>query len=79
MRRVKFIKAMDYARRFGLTRDDRLALSEMMLWRDVDSWKTLTEDELTRMLDAFEGYSLITFLQSGGDLSTLRRGSPTTE
>ena len=71
---VKFTKAMGYARRFGLSRDDRLAFAEVLLWRDVASWKDLSEEDLVRVLDAFEGYVLITFLHTGGDLATLRPG-----
>lgn len=60
---AKRTKALDYARRYGLTREDRISLAETLLWRDVDSWKSLTEDELVRLLDALEGYALITHLR----------------
>lgn len=59
-RTVKFRKAMLYVDTVGLTREDRIGLAEMILRRDVDSWKTLTEPELDRLLDAFEGFALIT-------------------
>ncbi len=58
-------KAMLYASNYGLNREDRLSLSEMILRRDVDSWKSLTEPELIRVLDALEGFGLITHLRTG--------------
>lgn len=50
---------MHYCTIYRLDRDDRIGLAEMILRRDVESWKTLTEPELIRLLDALEGYSLI--------------------
>ena len=61
---VKRRKAMAYAKTYGLSRQDRLDLAEMILRRDVTSWKDLDEDQLTRMLDALEGFSLISHLLS---------------
>lgn len=72
-------KAMGYARRYNLTREDRLQLAEVLLWRDVHSWKTLNEPELCRVLDALEGYALITHLRwSKGERSDCERvdGAP---
>lgn len=72
-------KAMSYARRYNLTREDRLQLAEVLLWRDVASWKTLSEPELCRVLDALEGYALITHLRwSKGERSDCERvdGAP---
>lgn len=40
-------------------REDRLHLAEVILWRDVKSWKDLSDGEVGRLLDAFEGYALI--------------------
>ena len=34
----------------------------MLLWRDVASWKDLTDAEIIRVLDAFEGFTLINSL-----------------
>lgn len=62
------------ARELWLTREDRLDLAEKLLWRDVESWKDLSEPEINRMLDALEGFVLIQFLRaerfgsSGGKL-----------
>ena len=50
------------AKQLRLTREDRLQLAEVLLWRDVPSWSALTDDEIGRLLDAFEGYALIAML-----------------
>lgn len=39
-----------------LDRDDRLALAEVVLNREVDSWKSLSLDEARRLLDQMSGY-----------------------
>ena len=51
------------ARELGFTREDRIDLAEKLLWRDVESWKDLSSAEVTRLLDAFEGYELISFIR----------------
>lgn len=58
-RRKMLGKAMAWARTYDLDREDRLALAENLLWRDVNSWKDLTDEELVRLLDCLEGYHLI--------------------
>ena len=63
-RTVKLKKAMWYADLYKLDRQERLELSEMILRRDIESWKSLTEEELVRVLDALEGFGLITHLKS---------------
>ncbi len=50
------------AKQLRLSREDRLQLAEVLLWRDVPSWSALTDDEIARLLDAFEGYALIAHL-----------------
>lgn len=50
---------MLYAARYELDREDRLALAENLLWRDVHSWKDLAEEDLDRLLDCLEGYTLV--------------------
>jgi hypothetical protein len=62
---VRLRKALAYAKTYGLTRDDRLGLAEIILRRDVTSWKQLDRAELDRLLDALEGYALIAHLRSG--------------
>lgn len=61
-RATKFSKAMQYAKTYGLDRDERLSLASTLLWRDVTSWKDLSEDDLVRLLDAMEGFALLTHL-----------------
>lgn len=61
---AKFTKAMGYARTYGLDRDDRLSLASTLLWRDVTSWKDLTEDDLVRLLDCLEGFCLVSHLMT---------------
>jgi hypothetical protein len=55
---------MHYANLFKLSRDERLEFSEMILHRDVESWKDITETEWIRILDALEGHQLLTHLQT---------------
>jgi hypothetical protein len=62
---VRRRKAMHYADLFEMTRDERIGFSEMILHRDVESWKDLTLDEWNRILDALEGAFLIRHLRTG--------------
>ena len=55
-------KALSKAKEYQLTREDRLGLASMLVCRDVESWKTLTEAELVRVLDAFDGFFYIATL-----------------
>lgn len=55
-------KLMMLAKEMGLTRDERIELSQMILRRDITSWKQLDDDQVIRMLDALEGHLLITAL-----------------
>lgn len=48
-----------WADQLGLSRAERLALSEYLLRRDVGSWRSLADVEVNRLLDALEGYHLI--------------------
>ena len=45
----------------GLTRDERIELSRAILWRDIVTWKQLTDEQVSRMLDALEGYEKISW------------------
>lgn len=47
----------------GLDRDQRLELAEYLLRRDVTSWNHLDDDQIGRLLDALEGYQLISELK----------------
>lgn len=55
-------KLFIYASNFGLTRDERIELSEMLLRRDITSWNDLSESQVLRLLDAFEGAALLHYL-----------------
>ena len=55
----KLLKLFMYADTFGLTRDERLELAQMILRRDITTWKTLEPAQIDRMLDAFEGATLL--------------------
>jgi hypothetical protein len=50
------------AKEIGLTRDERLEMSCYLLRRDVTTWKTLSDEQVCRLLDAFEGHHLVTSL-----------------
>lgn len=43
----------------GLTSDERVELAQYMLRRDVTSWVKLDDGQVSRLLDAMEGYQLI--------------------
>ena len=53
-----------WVRELNFTRDERLALAEYLLRRDIKSWDDLSEEQVCRLLDAFEGHSLIEELLS---------------
>jgi hypothetical protein len=50
---------MMVSREIGLTRDERLELASYVLRRDVATWRTLSDEQVWRMLDALEGYELV--------------------
>lgn len=59
---VRRRKLFGYAATFGMSRQERIDLAEMMLRRDVTSWKDLNGEQVNRLLDAFEGAALIMHL-----------------
>lgn len=64
----KFRKAMTVAKKFDLTREDRLDLAEYLLRRDVQSWTNLTVSQLDRLLDALDGCEyILQLINSGGN------------
>ncbi len=63
-RTLKLRKAMMYADSYGMTRDERISLSEIVLRRDITSWTQLSEAQLGRMLDVFEGHALVAHMLS---------------
>jgi hypothetical protein len=50
------------ARNLGMTDAERIDFAEVILRRDVTTWKDLTFVEAGRLIDAFEGYEKITWL-----------------
>lgn len=60
-------KAFAIATKIGLDRQDRISLSNMVLCMDHDSWGHLSDVQLARVLDAMEGFALITYLLNHDD------------
>lgn len=52
-------KLMMVAREWGLTDEERYELSSFLLRRDVRSWKSLTDGQVSRLLDGFEVAELL--------------------
>ena len=46
----------------GLERDERIELSKAILWRDITSWKHLSDEQVVRILDALEGFEKVRWL-----------------
>jgi hypothetical protein len=57
-------KLFVYSKQLGLTTNERIELAEMLLRRDIKSWKDLDDGQVDRMLDAIEGALLVTYLLS---------------
>lgn len=47
----------------GLSTEGRLALAEMLLRHDISSFKELSDEQVIRLLDAIEGFQLISELK----------------
>lgn len=52
------------ARSIGLDDDERLEFAEMVLKRDVNTWSTLTTDEMRKLADYLHGYELVSALRA---------------
>jgi hypothetical protein len=50
------------ARNLGMTDQERLDFAEVILRKDIESWKDFTASEAGRLIDAFEGYEKITWM-----------------
>lgn len=46
----------------GLSKEERMELATYLLRRDVVTFKGLEDDQVDRLLDALEGYQLVTTL-----------------
>jgi hypothetical protein len=63
-------KLFVWADQYRFDHHDRLTFAEYLLRRDVTTWKTLTDDEVLRLLDAFEGgHLLLELLVQRGDVT----------
>jgi len=60
-------KAYALAKQIGLDRQDRISLSNMILCYDHDSWRHISDVQLARVLDAMEGFALVTYLLNHDD------------
>lgn len=59
-----FMRALQVrAKQCGLSREERLELAEVILRRDVTTWRGLTLREAQRLMDAMEGFGYIAHLQ----------------
>ena len=58
-----FKAAMAKANELTLDRADRLELAQMVLYKDVRTWKDLSEGDLCRVNDALSGYVYVTVLK----------------
>jgi hypothetical protein len=56
-------KLMKVVRELGLTREERMEFASYFLRRDITTWKTLTDQQRWRLLDAIEGYDLLLQMQ----------------
>lgn len=52
-------KAYTLAKEIGLSRDERMALAEYVLRRDITSWKQLSDSQMSRLLDSMEGFTYV--------------------
>ena len=57
-------KLFAFADQYDLTREERIEFAEYLLRRDVTSWKNLSDAQVCRLLDAFEGAELLMALAS---------------
>jgi hypothetical protein len=49
-------------REVGLTREERIELAQVILHRDITTYKGLDDEQIGRLCDALEGYEKITWL-----------------
>jgi len=75
---VRRRKLFALADEIGLDRDERLELAKAMLWRDIESWKHLSDTQVDRLLDALEGYEKVCWLLRNRVVPPLRRDTATT-
>lgn len=59
MRSPQWRKLMACATELNMTREERIDLAQMALRRDITSWKQLSDEQVVRLLDHFEGHHLL--------------------
>lgn len=69
-------KAFALADELGLSRADRIELAQTLLWRDLDSWQHLSDEQVGRLLDAMEGWVLISHLLQTSPVREAKRSHP---
>lgn len=52
-------KLMAQADALKMTRDERMEFASYALRRDITSWRQLSDDQVVRLLDHFEGHHLL--------------------
>lgn len=57
-------KLMASAAALRMTREERIDFAQFALRRDITSWKQLTDAQVERLLDHFEGHHLLNELLS---------------
>ena len=62
--RARYRKCMMLFTRLGITRDERIEFAATLLWRDVETFSDLSDAEISRLLDALEGFAFISHLLS---------------
>ena len=43
----------------GLTREERMEIARVILWRSITSWNQLDDAQVARLLDALEGHLVV--------------------
>lgn len=69
-------KAFALADELGLSRSDRIELAQTLLWRDLDTWQHLTDEQVSRLLDALEGFILVSHLLQTSPLQRAKKAHP---
>jgi hypothetical protein len=65
------------ADQIGLTRDERIEIARVILWRDVVSWKELDDQQVDRMLDVLEGFIVVNWTLTNRAVPPSTRGTVT--
>lgn len=60
----RYRKCMMLFKRLNLSREERLSFASTLLWRDVETFNDLSDGEIGRILDALEGFALLSHLLS---------------